>query len=144
MRLSGIAFICLTALVAAGRVAAAAQAAPKTSESARIEGLIGPQARADLFSGAILVQRGDHVVFQRAYGFASWELRVANRDHTLFGIGSITKPLTEAMVSLLVSQHRLDLRAPVDQYIPGFPRGPNGGKPTIEQLLSTRRAYRIA
>src|SRR5215471_19458562 len=103
--------------------------------SGQIERLIEPQARADLFSGAILVQRGDRVVFQRAYGFASAELSVANSEHTRFGIASITKPMTEALVSVLVEQHRLDLRAPVEQYLPGFARGPNGGKPTIEQLL---------
>jgi len=103
--------------------------------SGQIERLIEPQARADLFSGVILVQRGDRIVFQRAYGFASWELRVANSDHTRFGIASITKPMTEALVSLLVKQHRLNPQAPVEQYIPGFPRGPGGGKPTIEQLL---------
>ena len=102
--------------------------------SGQITRLIDPQARADLFSGVILVQRGDRVVFQRAYGFASWELSVANSEHTRFGIASITKPMTEALVSVLVEQHRLDLQAPVEQYIPGFPRGPNGGKPKIEQL----------
>jgi CubicO group peptidase (beta-lactamase class C family) len=103
--------------------------------SGQIERLIEPQVRADLFSGVILVQRGDRVVFQRAYGFASWELKVANSEHTRFGIASITKPMTDALVSLLVKQHRLNQRAPVEQYIPGFPRGPGGGKPTIDQLL---------
>ena len=103
--------------------------------SGQIERLIEPQARADLFSGVILVQQGDRVVFQRAAGFASWELRVANSERTRFGIGSITKPMTQALVSRLVEQHRLNPRAPVEQYIPGFPKGPNGEKPTIEQLL---------
>jgi D-alanyl-D-alanine carboxypeptidase len=106
-----------------------------TDAAGQIERLIEPQARADLFSGAILVQRGDRLVFKRAYGFASWELRVANSERTRFGIASITKPMTEALVSLLAKQHRLDTRAPVEQYIPGFPRGPGGGRPTVEQLL---------
>jgi CubicO group peptidase (beta-lactamase class C family) len=103
--------------------------------SGQLMRLIEPQARADLFSGVILVQGGDRVIFQRAYGFASWELRVANSEHTRFGIASITKPMTEALVSVLVDQHRLDLQAPVERYIAGFPRGSSGGKPTIEQLL---------
>ncbi len=101
----------------------------------QIKRLIEPQARADLFSGVILVQQGHRVVFQRAYGFASWELKVANSEHTRFGIASITKPMTEALISRLVEQHRLNPQAPVEQYIPGFPRGPNGENPTIEQLL---------
>ncbi len=75
------------------------------------------------------------MVFQRAYGFASWELRVANGEQTRFGIASITKPMTEALVAALAKQNRLKPGAPVEQYIPGFPKGPNGGKPTIEQLV---------
>jgi len=105
------------------------------SLSDQIARLIEPQARADLFGGVVLVQRGDRVVFQRAYGFASREPRVANTPHTRFGIGSITKPMTDALVSGLVARHRLDPQAPVEDYIPGFPRGPNAGKPTIDQLL---------
>lgn len=107
--------------------------------SGQIERLIEPQARADLFSGVILVQRGDRRVFQRAFGLTSWELRVANTEHTRFGIASITKPMTEALVSLLAKQHRLNPQAPVEQYIPGFPRGPGGAKPTIEQVEARRR-----
>ncbi|MGH9895818.1 MAG: serine hydrolase, partial [bacterium] len=67
--------------------------------SGQIEQLVEPQARASLFSGVILIQRGQRVVFQRAYGFASWELNVANSEHTRFGIGSITKPMTQAIVA---------------------------------------------
>jgi CubicO group peptidase (beta-lactamase class C family) len=103
--------------------------------SGRIDQLIEPQARAGLFSGVILVQRGQRVVFQRAYGFASWELDVANDERTRFGIASITKPMTAAIVALLVAQHRLQPSDSVEKYIPGFPRGPQGGAPTIEQLL---------
>ena len=47
------------------------QTAPPVSD--QIARLIEPQARAGLFSGVVLVQRGDRVLFQRAYGFASWE-----------------------------------------------------------------------
>lgn len=115
---------------------AAQKAIPvRSGVSGQIDRLIEPQARADLFSGVILVQRGDDVLFQQAYGFASWELRVPNNEHTRFGLASITKPMTEALVSVLVQQHRLELQAPVEKYIPGFPRGPHEEKPTIEQLL---------
>lgn len=103
--------------------------------SGQIDHLIEPQARVSLLSGVILIQRGQRVVFQRAYGLASWELNVANNEHTRFGIGSIAKPMTEAIVALLVAQHRLQPSDPVEKYIPGFPRGPKGGTPTIEQLL---------
>ena len=32
----------------------------------------------------------------------------------------------------------IDLEAPVEQYIPGFPRGPKGGMPTVGHLLIHR------
>jgi CubicO group peptidase (beta-lactamase class C family) len=136
MRTAHSTLLTLTLVLLAAPHGTAATPPPSAAVvSEQIQRLIEPQARADLFGGVILVQRGDRVVFQRGYGSASWELRVANSEHTRFGIASITKPMTEALVSVLAKQHRLDLRAPVEQYIPGFPRGPNGGKPTIEQLL---------
>lgn len=104
----------------------------------RIEVLVGPQAEAGLFSGIILVARGDQVLFQRAYGFANWELRVPNSPSTRFGIGSITKPITETLVHVLASDGRIDLDAPVERYLPGFPKGPEGGIPTVRHLLVHR------
>lgn len=104
----------------------------------QIEALVVPQAEAELVSGIILVARRNQILFQRAYGFANWELRVPNSRATRFGIGSITKPMTESLVHVLARAGRLDLDAPVERYLPGFPRGPNGGIPTVRHLLTHR------
>ena len=108
-------------------------AASATEEplSARIEAIVLPQVDAELLSGVILVARDDQVLFHKAYGFASWELRVPSSESTRFGIASITKPMTEILVGVLVDTGRIDLEAPVETYLPGFPRGPNGGKPGV-------------
>ncbi len=45
----------------------------------QIESLAVPQAEAELLSGIILVARGNQILFQRAYGFANWELWVPNK-----------------------------------------------------------------
>src|SRR5262249_37165742 len=37
-------------------------------------------------------------------------------------IGSVSKPLTAALLGLLVEEGRLDLDAPVQAYVPDFPR----------------------
>jgi len=100
-----------------------------------IRNLIAPQAKSELLSGVILIARGNHIIFQEAYGFASWELRVPNTFSTRFGIASITKSMTGTLVDLLVRAGRFDLNTPVEKYIPGFPKGPKGGVPTIGQLL---------
>lgn len=104
----------------------------------RIEALVEPQAEAGLFSGVILVARGDQILFRRGYGYASWELRVPNSPSTRFGIASITKPMTGALVELLAKEGRIELTSAVEKYLPGFPKGPNGGAPTVENLLFHR------
>jgi CubicO group peptidase (beta-lactamase class C family) len=99
---------------------------------------VSREADAGLLSGIILVARGDRILLQRAYGFASWELRAPNSPATRFGIGSINKVMTETLVGLLVDAGRLDLDAPVSRYLGSFPKGPKGGEVTIRQLLNHR------
>jgi CubicO group peptidase (beta-lactamase class C family) len=109
---------------------------PLASAEARIEDLVGPQAEANLFSGLILVARGRQVLFERAFGYSDWELKALNTPSTRFGIASMAKAMTGALVHVLEAESRLDLDAPIEQYLPGFPRGPNGGVPTVRQLLN--------
>ena len=104
----------------------------------RIDSLAAEEATAGLLSGVMLVARGDRILLQRAYGFASWELRVPATTATRFGIGSITKPMTETLVEMLATEGRLDLDAPVGRYLGSFPAGPQGGPVTIRHLVDHR------
>lgn len=61
-----------------------------------------------------------------------------NTPQTRFGIASISKPMTEAPVRILVQKGQLDLDAPVERYLPGFPRVPKGGVATVRALLNHR------
>lgn len=106
--------------------------------TSQIEALVSPQAEAELFSGVILVARGNEILFERAYGFSQWELEVPNTSSNRFGIASITKPMTATLVEVLADADRIDLSAPVERYLPGFPKGPAGGVPTVEHLLTHR------
>ncbi len=108
------------------------------SVASDIHALVLPQAEAELVSGVILVAQGEQILFERAYGFANWELRTSATPSTRFGIASITKPMTELVVQSLARAGRLDLEAPVETYLPGFPRGPEGGAPTVRHLLTHR------
>lgn len=108
------------------------------SLSARLDALTAPEAAAGRLSGIILIVRGHHVLVQRTWGFADWERRVPNSPSTRFGIGSITKVMTEMVVDQLAGDGRLDLSAPVAKYLPGFPDGPKGGHPTVRDLLTHR------
>ena len=115
-------------------------AAPLSAQSFadEIEGLVQPHAEAGLFSGVILVANSDEVIFQKGYGFANWEQRVANNATTRLGVGSITKSMTVNVADALIEEGRIRLDDPVEEYIPDFPRGPAGGMATIEHLLHHR------
>ena len=133
--------LCLSSIGVAFQHSSPSVSAQHNSEAAilaRIDSIATGEANAGLLSGVILVARGDRILFQRAYGFASWELRATATTATRFGIASITKVMTETLVDVLVSEGRLDLEVPVSRYLGSFPAGPKGGLVTIRHLLTHR------
>jgi CubicO group peptidase (beta-lactamase class C family) len=66
-------------------------------------------AAATAFSGAVRVQRGDAIEFERAYGWAHRALEVPNRIDTRFGIASGAKGFTALTVMSLVEDGALTL-----------------------------------
>lgn len=98
-----------------------------------VDDYLAPLLKTNNFSGIILVAKGDEIVFQKGYGKADIEHSVPNRPTTLFHIASISKPFTTAAIMLLAEQRRIDLHAPLEKLLPGYP---NGGKLTVHHLLS--------
>ena len=126
------------ALLVAVSPALAQGGTPDRALTARIDSMASREAGAGWFSGIVLVARGEHILLQRPYGFADWESRAPNSATTRFGVGSITKVLTEMVVDMLSAAGRLDQDAPVSRYLGSFPAGPNGGQVTIRHLLTHR------
>jgi serine beta-lactamase-like protein LACTB, mitochondrial len=62
------------------------------------------------------------VVWSEGFGYADVERRRPVTAETQFRIGSVSKPLTAAAVGLLDEEGKLDLDAPVQRYVPSFPR----------------------
>ncbi|MGH9815332.1 MAG: serine hydrolase domain-containing protein, partial [Candidatus Acidiferrales bacterium] len=73
------------------------------------------------------------IVWSEGFGYADIENRVAVWPETKFRVGSVSKPLTAAALALLVEQGKLDLDAPVQRYVPGFP---DKGKPVRSRLVA--------
>ena len=61
------------------------------------------------------------VVWSEGFGYADLEQLVPVTPETRMRIGSVSKPVTSAAVGLLVQRGQLDLDAPVQRYVPGFP-----------------------
>ena len=64
------------------------------------------------------------VVWAEGFGWADVENRVPVTEDTKFRVGSVSKPLTAAAMGILIDEGRLDLDAPVQQYVPSFPEKP--------------------
>ncbi|HEV2293153.1 MAG TPA: serine hydrolase domain-containing protein [Tepidisphaeraceae bacterium] len=87
----------------------------------------------------LLVGRGDETVYRKAYGNRSVEPTVEPMtEDTIFDLASLSKPIgTATSIMILADRGKIDVKAPVANYLPAF--GSNGKeKVTIEQLLLHR------
>jgi CubicO group peptidase (beta-lactamase class C family) len=69
------------------------------------------------FSGVVRVDRGDEIVFAKAYGLADRRWGIANDLDTRFGIASGTKGLTALAVVSLVEDGVLELATPARAWL---------------------------
>jgi len=72
--------------------------------------------------GAFALAIDGEIAWSECYGEADREQHLPVRPDTRFRIGSVSKPLTAAALARLTEQGRLDLDAPVQRYVPTFPR----------------------
>ncbi|MEG1056005.1 MAG: serine hydrolase domain-containing protein, partial [Janthinobacterium sp.] len=67
-----------------------------------------------------VIQRGQ-VVLARNFGLASLQYQVPVTDASLFSINSATKAFAGVAVMQLVQEGKIDLGAPIGQYLTGLP-----------------------
>jgi D-alanyl-D-alanine carboxypeptidase len=91
---------------------------------------------ADQFSGAVLVIRDGHTLFERAYGLADRERGIPNTALTQFRVGSMNKMLTAVAVLQLVQAGAVRLDAPLGTYLPDYPNAEVASRATIHHLLT--------
>ena len=112
---------------------------PKTDEKelvAALRGFFEPKAKADEFSGVVLVAKDSRVIFNEAYGFADRDRKIPNRKDTKFNLGSINKIFTRASIHKLAQEGRLSLDDPIRKFLPDYPNAQAAEKVTIRQLLN--------
>src|SRR5450759_66146 len=92
-------------------------------------------AKAGQFSGVAVVAKNGVPVFQRAYGMADRERRVANNPETAFNLGSINKVFTQIAILQLRAAGKLDLDSTLATYWPDYPNREVARKITIRQWM---------
>ena len=104
-----------------------------TGFTTRIDRYLTPYVEGNNFSGVVLVAKGDRLLFQRGYGHADLEQRVAVTPATKFHIASMSMQFTAAAVMRLIEQGKFQLDTTVDKLVPDFP---HGGEITVRELLT--------
>lgn len=82
-------------------------------------------------SAALIVE--DSIVWEKGYGFADRENQVPMTQNTIVHIGSVTKPVTALCAMQLHEQGLLDIKQPIQQYLPQFnPKNPFGDNSEVK------------
>jgi len=76
------------------------------------------------------------VLFRRAYGLADRERGIPNTLQTRFRIGSMNKMFTSVAILQLVEADKVELTAPLGDYLAGYPNRDVAVKVTIRHLLT--------
>jgi CubicO group peptidase (beta-lactamase class C family) len=74
-------------------------------------------AQAGVFSGTVLLRKGDKVMLTRAVGVANRDFGAPVRLDTRFNLGSMNKMFTGVAAMKLVQQGKLSLDDPIDKYL---------------------------
>ncbi len=87
------------------------------------------------FSGAVLVMKGNKVLFTKGYGMADVSSSRPNTPETKYLICSVTKQFTATAIMLLAEKKLLNLDDPIVKYLPDYPK-PVADKVTVYHLLT--------
>ena len=90
---------------------------------------------ADEPGAAVLVMKGDDIIFDKGYGIADIDTKMPIDGNTFFNIASVSKQFTAVAILQLAEQGKLSLEDPVSQYFPEF-KAPFWKDIQIKHLLS--------
>lgn len=73
--------------------------------------------KKEVFSGAVLIAKGERILYKQACGEASKRFHVPNNIETKFNLGSMNKMFTSTAVMQLVEKGQLSLSGTIDKYV---------------------------
>lgn len=100
---------------------------------ALIKAIVGDETGEGLPGIAMLISRGDEILYEGAFGYADLAHDVPVTPETKFRIGSVSKQFTAAAILKLQEQEKLSVNDSLAKFIPDFPRG---DEVTLHHLLT--------
>ncbi len=89
----------------------------------------------NIFSGAVLIAKGDNVLMEEAYGKASLTWNVPNTTETKFNLASMGKMFTAIAIGIMVEKGVINFEDKVGTYLNDLPNKKIREEVTIGQLL---------
>lgn len=107
---------------------------PSTTKASKIDQIVSRYQQCGYFNGSLLVAEHGKVLYERGVGYADIQTHTPNTPETKFGIASLSKQFTAALVLMQVAIGNLRLDATVSEVLPWY-RKDTGSRITVEQLL---------
>ena len=108
---------------------------PEKEQVEKLDQLCASLFPADEPGAAVLVMKGDDIIFDKGYGIADIDTKVPIDGNTFFNIASVSKQFTAAAILQLAEEGMLSLEDPVSKYFPEF-KAPFWKDIQIKHLLS--------
>src|SRR5436305_2563333 len=87
----------------------------------RLAAVIRGDVARKLIPGAVLaIARGGRLAYAEAFGWRDREAEAAMSADAIFRVASMTKPITSVAAMILAEEGRLEIAAPVAEYLPEF------------------------
>ena len=142
-------FLCTISVVAqdVGKVSRPEEAGFASDRLNRITQFFQSEVDKDALPGAVvIVARNGKIVYRQAVGYQDREKKLPMKVDSVFRIFSMTKPVTTVAVMMLAEEGKIDVMAPVAQYLPEFKdvkvgvekMDPAGGKTYLAMEAPTR------
>jgi len=90
------------------------------SKAERIDELVARYAKHGYLNGTVLVAEHGKIIYEKGIGEANMESHVPNTPRTKFGIASLTKQFTAALVLQRAAEGRIRLDDKVSDYLPWY------------------------
>ena len=87
---------------------------------ARIDSLFTSLYPADEPGAAVLILKGDSIIFKQGYGLADMETKTPVTSQTFFNIASVSKQFSAVALMMLEQEKKLSLDDPVSKFFPHF------------------------
>jgi CubicO group peptidase (beta-lactamase class C family) len=102
----------------------------------RLSAVVRQDVERGLIPGAVLaIARGGRIGYAEVFGWRDREAAAPMTPDAIFRIASMTKPLTSVAAMMLAEEGRLEIAAPVGQYLPEF------AEPTVG--IEGKKAQRV-